>query len=201
MLLVPLDGSDPPRTFPIDISAYGLTVAPDGSAVLFRVQPRAGDFDIWRVALTGDNKAEPWLATNSEEHWPSFSSDGRWVAYQSTDSGREEIYVRSYTESSARYTISTEGGWFPQWSRGGDEILFRTDSILWSVAVQTSPTFASEPPRKLLELPEDVAGYEVSPDGQKFVMMQRDALELRPFDLVVIPGWVDEMKARLATAN
>jgi hypothetical protein len=27
--------------------------------------------------------------------------------------------------------------------------------------------------------------------------VQADPLELRPFDLVVIPGWSDEMKARL----
>jgi hypothetical protein len=32
-------------------------------------------------------------------------------------------------------------------------------------------------------------------------MIQRDPLELRPFDLVVIPNWVDEVKARLAAAK
>jgi hypothetical protein len=51
-------------------------------------------------------------------------------------------------------------------------------------------------------LPEDTLGdYDVSPDGQHFVMVQNDPIELRPFDLVVIPGWVEEMKARLAAAK
>jgi hypothetical protein len=46
--------------------------------------------------------------------------------------------------------------------------------------------------------PGDSAGfYDISPDGQKFLMVQDDPLELRPFDLIVVPGWVEEMKARL----
>jgi hypothetical protein len=54
----------------------------------------------------------------------------------------------------------------------------------------------------LFELPEDIKGdYDVPPDGQHSVMFQNDPIELRPFDLVVIPGWVEEMKARLAAAK
>jgi len=65
------------------------------------------------------------------------------------------------------------------------------------------PAFAAEPPQKLFDLPEDIASdfYDVSPDGQTFVMVQMDPLELRPLDLVVCPGWVQEMKARLAAAK
>jgi hypothetical protein len=54
----------------------------------------------------------------------------------------------------------------------------------------------------LFQWPEGILGdYDVSPDGQHFVMIQHDPIELRPFDLVVIPGWVEEMKARLAAAK
>lgn len=66
----------------------------------------------------------------------------------------------------------------------------------------TSPTFASEPPRKLFDLPEEVAGgWDVSPDGQSFVIVELDPFELRPLDLVVVPDWVEEMEARLSAAN
>jgi gentisate 1,2-dioxygenase len=43
--------------------------------------------------------------------------------------------------------------------------------------------------------------YDVSPDGQHFVMVERDSFELRPLDLVVVPSWVDEMKARVAASK
>jgi hypothetical protein len=48
------------------------------------------------------------------------------------------------------------------------------------------------------ELPIDWDFYDASPDGQQFVMIEKDQFELRPLDLVIVPGWVDEMKARLA---
>lgn len=74
MLLVPIDGSEPPEMFAIERGdPRGLTVAPDGSSVLAARQPQAGDWDIWRVALTGKSAAEPWLATPNWEDNPSFS--------------------------------------------------------------------------------------------------------------------------------
>jgi hypothetical protein len=54
-------------------------------------------------------------------------------------------------------------------------------------------------------LPEEIARgdgfYDVSPDGQHFVMVQKDPFELRPVDLVVVPNWVEEMKARIDSAK
>ncbi len=188
--------------FHTGVIAYWPVVAPDGSAVLFAIQPRTGDFDIWRVALTGKIAAEPWLATPNFEWCPKFSPDGRWVVYVSSDSGRMETYVRAYSGSGGRQQVSTQGGDHPRWSRDGQEIFFRNGRSLWSARVLISPTFAADTPQKLFDLPEDILGdYDVSPDGQHFVMVQNDPIELRPFDLVVIPGWVEEMKSRLAAAK
>lgn len=109
--------------------------------------------------------------------------------------------MRPYTGSVVRYQVSTQGGASPRWARDGREIIFGNRRSLWSAPVRTSPTFIAEPPQMLFELPEDILGdYDVSPDGQHFVMVQNDPIELRPFDLVVIPGWIEEMRARLAAA-
>jgi hypothetical protein len=32
-------------------------------------------------------------------------------------------------------------------------------------------------------------------------MIQKDPLELRPLDLVIVPNWAEEMKSRLAAAK
>ena len=77
---------------------------------------------------------------------------------------------------------------------------------LSSAAVRTSPTLASDAPRELFRLPEEIRVgvsqfYDVSPDGQHFVMVEKDPFELRPLDLVIVPNWVEEMEARLATAK
>jgi len=74
-----------------------------------------------------------------------------------------------------------------------------------SAAVRTEPTFASEAPRKLFELPEEIlfglGFYDVTPDGQRFVMIEKDPFELRPLGLVIVPNWTAELQARMAAAG
>ncbi len=203
MLLVAVDGGDETERFSFAAIETATSVSPDASAFLAAMQPRPEDWDIWRVALTGVNAAEPWLATPSREEDPIFSPDGRWVAYESNDSGRGEIYVRAYMGSAVRHQVSTRGGRRSRWSRDGREIFFLSGGSLWSASVQTSPAFDAEGPQKLFDVPDDIErrDYDVSPDGQRFLMIQRDPLELRPLDLVVVPGWVEEMKSRLASTK
>lgn len=108
--------------------------------------------------------------------------------------------MREYSGSGARHQVSTQGGSHPRWSRDGREIFFSSAASLWSAAVRTSPTFPSDPPRKLFPLTDEIVisldFYDVSPDGQHFVMIEKDPFELRPLELVV-----EEMKARLAAAK
>jgi hypothetical protein len=113
-----------------------------------------------------------------------------------------EIYVRAYSGSGGRHLVSTEGGSVPQWSRDGGEIFFVNQQSLWTASVRTSPSFAADPPRKLFDLPEEIGGgWNVSPDGQQFVMVELDPFELRPLELVIVPGWSEEMKSRLTAAK
>jgi hypothetical protein len=55
-----------------------------------------------------------------------FSPDGRWIAYQSTETGRHEVYVRPYPGPGSKEQISTDGGVFPTWSRTARELFFGT---------------------------------------------------------------------------
>src|SRR5262245_63185630 len=82
-----------------------------------------------------DTVARPLVATPAEELAPAVSPDGRWLAYSSNESGRREVYVRPFPETSnARYQISVNGGTEPGWSRDGSE-LFYFDAASYMVAV------------------------------------------------------------------
>jgi serine/threonine-protein kinase len=203
MLLVAVDASESPEGFPFAIWWRGTSVSPDGRALLTSTQGAALNWDIWRLGLTGERAAEPWLTTPALENAPIFSPDGRWVAYDSNDSGRWEIYVRPYTGSPVKHQISSQGGEGSRWSRDGGEIVFLNKGSLWAARVRTSPVFIADPPQKLFDIPEDLIRepYDVSPDGQRFLMIQKDPLELRPLDLVIVPNWAEEMKSRLAAAK
>lgn len=204
MFVGSLDGSEAPRLLH-ERAADTMDVASDGRSALFSAEATPQQWDLWRFSLEGDEKLGPWLATKSIEVYPTFSPDGRFVAYASDESGRTEVYVRSYVGDSGTFQVSTRGGGIPRWSSDGTEIFFQSAGSLWSAAVRTSPAFASDPPRQLFELSDDILRgfnwYDVSPDGQHFVMVQKDPVELRPLDLVIVPGWVEEMKSRLAAAK
>jgi Tol biopolymer transport system component len=204
LLLARLDGTTPPEVL-VDGDAQFISAAPDGRSLLFCDQAGPGQWDIWRLSLQGNREAQPWLATPTMERGPSFSPDGRFVAYQSYDSGRSEVYVAPYPGPGTRHQVSTQGGSVPRWSRNGREIFFRSRGTLSSSAVRTSPTFAADPPRELFTLPDEVAVeaafYDATADGQRFVMVEKDPLELRPIELVLVPSWMEELTARLAATQ
>jgi serine/threonine-protein kinase len=137
---------------------------------------------------------------------PTFSPDGDWVAYRSNESGRYEIWVRPYPGPGPSHLVSTDGGETPLWSRDGTEIFYRNGQSLMSAAVRTKPDFSSDPPRVLFAIPDDIelfayGFYDATPDGQRFVMVQKDPVELRPPELVIIPNWITELEARMANAE
>jgi hypothetical protein len=101
-----------------------------------------------------------------------------------------------------------EGGNLPRWSRDGREIFFTRprNRSMWAASVRTSPTFTAEPARELFKIPEEVmlafnATYDVTPDGQRFLMIQKDPFELRPIEVALVPNWLDELRAKVAAAH
>jgi serine/threonine-protein kinase len=122
------------------------------------------------------------------------------VAYQSTESGGMEIYVRPFPNVSAgRWQISTGGGFAPLWSHNGQEIYYRNDRSLMAVAVRTTPTFAPAAPQMVFRLADYVlAGtrgirYDVAPDGRFLLMKDEDGRETRD-RIVVVQNWFEELR-------
>ena len=85
--------------------------------------------------MTGDPVPFVVLKTLFNELRGAFSPDGRWVAYQSSKSGRDEVYVRAFvapvdSDSGAATTmggvwqVSTAGGIYPVWSPDGQELFY-----------------------------------------------------------------------------
>jgi Tol biopolymer transport system component len=103
--------------------------SPDGKYVLFdRIDPQAkGKTAIWVLPRFGDHKVFPLISTDFNNTYSQFSPDGRWVAYDSNESGKDEIYAVAFPNATARFQISTAGGGNPQW-RGDGKELYYTDA-------------------------------------------------------------------------
>ena len=201
------DGSGiPERLIRGEIYLWPGSWSPDGRVLAFtEVDPTTG-WDIWVLEIEGDRKARPFLQTPSNEGGAVFSPDGRWLAYQSDEAGRAEIYVRPFPGPGGKSQISTEGGTEPVWSRDGRELFYRNGDKMIVAAVETKPGFAAGKPKLLFEGHYETSiypyepNYDVSPDGQRFLMIKASEQESAATQLNVVLNWSDELR-RLAPAG
>jgi len=88
------------------------------------------------LPLTGERKPFPFLSRPLNENQGVFSPDGKWVAYQSNESGRNEIYVRPFPGPGGQWQVSTGGGASPRWRADGKELYYLApDGKLMAVPV------------------------------------------------------------------
>jgi Tol biopolymer transport system component len=156
--------------------------------------------DVWALALD-DLKPLRITATAAAEDEPALSPDGRWLAYMSTESGRSEIYVRSFPPRPGDRTtrISTKGGHQPKWRGDGRELFFLTpEGVMMAVDISSTPA-AMEPgtPLVLFQTGINVSAivdqYGVTADGQKFLVItpSGDASES---PIAVVLNWAAGLK-------
>ena len=201
---VSTDGSGTPEQLILrpELSIFAPSVSPDGRRALLQVQDSLG-YKISSLALDGDRRFEPFIERRTIEAGPAISPSGRFVAYSSNESGREEIYVRSFGAGGRQWIASARGGTIPVWRRDERELFYVEGRRLMAVPVSAGPDLAFGTPVPLFEM--DVLQsssafnvYDVAPDGQRFILVQPNPSEVAPLQIVMIPDFVESMKARLA---
>ena len=189
----PSDGSRPADVLlkqPYD--QFPVSMARDGTLLYYEFNPKTG-VDLW--TLSPDGKTSPLRVTPFNEREGRFSPGGagapRWVAYSSDESGRPEVYVQSYPAGTNRIAVSDGGGSTPMWSPDGKELFYLTGDAVVAVAVRSDGTIGA--PRRLFDRSNYYLryGYDVSPDGKRFLMIRRDEGSV-PRQLNVILNWSDE---------
>lgn len=105
------------------------------------------------------------------------------MAYQSNESGRDEVYVTAFPSGVGKRLVSANGGIAPRWSPEGKELFYVEGSRLMAVPVRTAPGFEAGSPR-LLFTEDQVTPplrlnigrtYDVARGGRRFVVVQRVA--------------------------
>jgi len=195
-----------PRVTGNDRAHIPLSWSPDGHALAYvSVDPLTGQ-DIWIYSPAAAEKPRPFLLTPFREGSPQFSPDGRWIAYVSDESGQNEVYVRPYPGPGDKWTISTDGGSEPVWTRGSRQIFYRKGNAMMVVDTTLSPAFTAGEPRQLFERAYDPSGAfwpndDVTPDGQRLLMVKPDEVSASPVQINVVLNWFDELKSQLSSAD
>jgi eukaryotic-like serine/threonine-protein kinase len=174
---------------------FTRSVSADGRTLIMEVQHPVTSNDLWLVDLA-THKESPLLTSRANEEYGVMSPDGRWFAYASNETGKYEVYVQHLPPTGRKWSVSENGGILPRWSADGREIFFRNDDKVMVAPVRTQPALVIEAPRLLFEN-EYTADYDVSRDGQHFVMLRG---KNRTAHLNVVLNWFEDVRRRVAVA-
>jgi serine/threonine protein kinase/Tol biopolymer transport system component len=155
----------------------------------------------WRIG-----RPQALVSGPANETEPTFSPDGRWLAYQSNETGRAEVFVRTFEGGSGKWQISNGGGRDATWSRTRSELLWFGlsenrimvapfavvgDSFRAGIPGAWSTTVVGRPTRA-------ARTFDVHPDGERVVVVP--ARKERTDHVTLVLNFFDELR-RIARAT
>jgi serine/threonine-protein kinase len=197
-------------------------MSPDGNHLVLRGGDGRGGSDLMILDVRNGRGVQPLapvgeprrlVATPAEEHNAEISPNGQWLAYQSNRSGVFEVYVRPFPDvESGEWLVSTAGGTEPLWAHDSRELFYRgPKGAVMRVSIAPGSWKASTPTR-LFDASSYALGaigtftvsrtYDVSPDGQKFLMIkpsENPAQSSTVQQIVIVQNWFEELKAKVPT--
>jgi Tol biopolymer transport system component/DNA-binding winged helix-turn-helix (wHTH) protein len=175
--------------------------SPNGRYLLYRNASPDTGYDIWALPFDDagkPGKAFPVVQTRAEEREAEFSPNGRWIAYQSTFSGRSEVYIQPFPADadSILLPVSTNGGAQARWGSNNELFYIALDGQLMSVPIRYSPDGREIRPQTPVSMfatrvggavhSNDRQQYVVSLDGKRFLM---NTLTEASSPITVILNW------------
>ncbi len=164
---------------------------PDGRFLLYGRLDPATKWDEWVLPLDG-GAPRPLLHTTANEQNARLSPDGRWVAFESDESGTQEVYVVPFASPALRYQVTTGGGAVITWTRDSKRLIFvsaKTPNVAMQAEVQPGARFALGAPRVQARLPEQVTnGADLDPSGTRLLAIM-PAEAPRPQTVTVVQNW------------
>jgi serine/threonine-protein kinase len=184
--------------------------SPDGQYVVFSQSGDPGGQSIGILPMEGDPDPKLIVASAAFECCSVISPDGKWLAYVSNQSGPFNVYVSPFPEPNVKWLISKEeeGGGQPIWSPDGKELFYRSGNRMMVVPIQVrDQALNAGNPRVLFEGsyashadPPGIQYYDISPDGNRFLMMREGDLPAEGGQINVVLNWFEELK-RLVPTN
>jgi serine/threonine-protein kinase len=175
---------------------YPGALTPDGSTLVFLRSLQESSFDVFALPLRAPEEIRALLQTPAYEGGARLSPDGRWLSYVSNETGQNEVYLRPFQGLDRRWQVSAGGGTQAIWNPDGREIFYRSGERMMVVGFATDPEVTLTSPRLLFEQQYaygagiTIANYDVTPDGQRFVMVKDEATAGR---LNVVLNWFSDL--------
>jgi serine/threonine-protein kinase len=181
--------------------------SPDEKFLMFTAVSPSTDEDIGILSLDGKREWRLLLHEKHKESNPQISPDGRFMAYSSNESGRSEVYIRSFPDLKKQWQVTTDGGvdaaWCAtgkDWCATGKELFYRNEDAFLAVPVEVEPELKFGIHRVLFR-GKYAAPWEHSMDGKRFLLSKQlplpETARALPRRINIILNWAEELKQRI----
>jgi hypothetical protein len=126
---------------------------------------------------------------------PEFSPHGDWLAYASSESDRQEVWLAAFPRGE-KLQVSNGGGGDPLWSKDGKRPFYRFRGRAWAVDIDTAGALKAGKPQLLFTNADRY--YQVGPgrtwdlssDGRRFLMVRLEETKRQPITrMVLVQNW------------
>jgi serine/threonine-protein kinase len=194
---------------------WPASFSPDGRRLAFVQRTLETGFDVWTLPLDISDpdrpkpgQPEPFLRTAADELAPAFSPDGHWLAYESSEAGATQVYVRPFPGPGGIWQISTGSGTLPVWSPHGRELFYESRDNRIMVADYTARRESFDAGRPRLWSSRQIwntifsPNLDLSPDGKRFVVFPGPGPNIRapqagPVHVTFLLNFFDEVRRRI----
>jgi serine/threonine protein kinase/Tol biopolymer transport system component len=175
-----------------------LDVTPDGRTLVFSERAPSGAFDLFSLPLPDGGKPTPLLQTPFNEDDLRLSPDGRFAAFTSNESGDNEVYLAVFPTLSDKVRVSRAGGLSPRWRADGRELFYLAgDGTLVAAPVRPGTReFGEARPLFRVAGPHGWAGFDVAPDGQRFLAIVRELVGSEQPLTVAVDAVAEALRSR-----
>ena len=163
-------------------------------AIVDMVDPATDHGDIVRLSLGPSSSAQKLVGGPANDYCAAVSPNGRWLAYQSDETGRQEVHVLDLGRIGARWQVTTEGGEEPHWSADGRHLFYRSSNRLMTVPLEAGASFRYGSSRPLFEAIYNSGiasgrSYDVDPKGGRFLLVRPADTDPLPRAVRVTLNW------------
>jgi len=206
-----LDDDEPERSI-ITLPLSQPTVQwPSDGLIVFEQGPSAtAPADLWMLDLSNPDSAVAveYLPSEADLRDIKVSPDGTLAAYTSRESGRPEVYIRSFPRAGGRTLVSQGGGEFPFWSPNGDTVYYWGSDASGGQDVFLAARIRREPTPVVLSTDTLFSGNyirgvsDLHPDGDRIIVGQSqgvtlDAAAAESERFIVVTNWFTELRQRM----
>ena len=194
---VPADGSTAAEPIPQGAGfSTGFRFSSDGKYIMFYNAAPTDSAQVIVIPMSGGPRL-PLLAGVRQPDVPTTSPDGEWMVYSSAESGRREIYIRSFPAGGSRVQVTSNGGSNYALSRDGRRLFYLTPTAVRVATLDFGGSIARLVRTDSL-FPNDFRDYAAHPNGREFAVLREASERVK---LVVVTNWLDEVMPKLKGAK